>query len=111
MENFDSVERGTRLLVRSDLEPDNWYGKIRFDESMEKYKGQVVTVHLKGIATAVPVEYIITDDDQDAAWYQWNCWSAEMFERIINPTTGITSILKGVGNSDRKTEGKDKAEP
>ena len=62
---------GNKVKVREDLKIGKSYNEKTFVDSMEKYKGQIVTIKVVG-----DDNYRIEEDNQD--WY----WTDEMLEDI-----------------------------
>ena len=42
--NIKNLSVGTKVKIRNDLEVDGWYGEDVFNKSMEKFKGEFVTI-------------------------------------------------------------------
>lgn len=60
-------KEGDKVLVRSDLDVDQYYGREYFHDSMRKWKGKIITID-----RIIYSWYDIKEDDED-------CWTEEMF--------------------------------
>ena len=82
LDNFDNVVSGTKLLVRSDLYSRRMYGCYCVVDDMASLAGTIVTVDRKDSSNTLKIEGMY--------WI----WTPSMFECIIQPKTGLLSLLK-----------------
>jgi hypothetical protein len=88
---------GDKVKIREDLVVDKEYGSQVFVDSMEKYKGKIVTINRVIIEDGYNKEcYMINE-------YPW-CWTDEMLEDTVNVKEDIIDVKEDNENIECDNE-------
>ena len=78
MDANTEFKQGDKVIIKSDLVVDQWYGDDTFVEEMQPFLGKTVTIHKKVKWLDYPAYYIKEEENGD----NYN-WTPEMFERKV----------------------------